>query len=96
MGSLDDPEPFLRVPVGPDAERILLVRDLLGADGWSTFAAERNGLPPRVAPATEAAMPSEHARARLRALDRWGHLDHWEDSDDGRAALEALRADEAE
>jgi len=92
MGCLDAPEPFLRIPVGPDSERILLVRDLLGADGWSTFAAERNGLPPQLAPEQEVAMPSEHARERLRALDRWGHLDHWEDTDVGRAALAVLRA----
>lgn len=90
LGSLDDPAPFLRVPVGPDAERILLVRDLLGPDGWSTFAAERNGLPPEVARPSD--IHTEAARERLKALDRWGHLDHWDDTEEGRAALAVLRA----
>ena len=90
LSSLHDPDPFLRVPVGPDAERILLVRDLLGADDWSLFAAERNGLPPEVARPSD--VHSDVARGRLKALDRWGHLDHWEDSEEGRAALEVLRS----
>ena len=93
LASIDAPEPFLRVPVGPDAERILLVRDLLGADDWSTLAAERNGLlPAEVAPVADVARLSPHARERLLALDRLGHLDHWADDEAGRAALEALRA----
>ena len=71
--------------------RDLLVRDLLGADDWSMFAAERNGLPPHVA--RPADVRSESARERLKALDRWGHLDHWEDSEEGRQALEILVQD---
>ena len=50
VASLEDPAPFLRVPVGADAERILHVRDGLGADAWSLLAAERNGLPAIVPP----------------------------------------------
>jgi NADP-dependent 3-hydroxy acid dehydrogenase YdfG len=95
IGSLADPSPFLRVPVGPDAERILLTRDLLGADDWSLLAAERNGLEPRtIAPIPDFTSLGKHHRDRLRALERLGHLDHWLDTPEGLAALDALMGDE--
>jgi NADP-dependent 3-hydroxy acid dehydrogenase YdfG len=75
LGSLDDPRPFLRVRVGPDAERILAARDLLGPDGWSTLAGERAGgaLPTA---ADVRGWPPE-ARDRHRRLHALRHLDHW-------------------
>lgn len=44
LASLADPAPFRRIPVGPDAERILALRELIGADPFTLLAARRNGL----------------------------------------------------
>lgn len=98
LATLDDPAPFRRVPVGPDAERILALRDALHADVWSRLAADRNGLeaPHSVAdlpaPAAALALALDDPRLEgLRAADRTGHLVHWADSADGREALQRLR-----
>ena len=109
IASLADPRPWLRVPVGADAERILALRDTLGADPWSTFAAERNGL-------TVSTHEDGQVRSALEVVSLWGkrrknakwkkaeqadlqptvsavklkHLDHWNDSENGRQALALL------
>jgi NAD(P)-dependent dehydrogenase (short-subunit alcohol dehydrogenase family) len=44
MDSLDDPRPWLRIPVGLDADRILGLKDNLSPDAWSRLAGARNGL----------------------------------------------------
>ncbi|MEQ1570760.1 MAG: SDR family oxidoreductase, partial [Myxococcota bacterium] len=43
VASLDDPAPYRRIPVGPDAERILALRDALGPHAWTRLAADRAG-----------------------------------------------------
>jgi short-subunit dehydrogenase len=43
LDSLDNTQPFLRIPVGRDSQRILKLRDTLGPDAWSLFAAQRVG-----------------------------------------------------
>lgn len=104
VASLDDPAPFRRVPVGPDARRILDLRDALPPDVWTMLAAERNGFVPMGRAAGEAlsaqetldllATPGEDALSRLEATLaalRHGHLDHWEADEVGRAALDGLR-----
>ncbi|MEQ1503303.1 MAG: SDR family oxidoreductase [Myxococcota bacterium] len=98
LASLTDPAPYRRVVVGPDAERILAVRDLLGPDGWTRLAGDRNGLD---APHGPGELPSPTELLALPAADpRWalasavaarGHLAHWAQSDDGRAALARIR-----
>lgn len=85
LAALADPSPFRRVPVGPDAERILAVKDRLGPDGWSLQAGQRNGAAPGPTPARVRALP-EAEKAELRFLREARHLDHW--SDDARAALD--------
>lgn len=105
--SLDDDVPFRRVVVGPDAERMIALRELLGADSWSRLAGQRNGLdaPPYdgdVLPAravlgvwaTHKRQPAELIDAlepTLYAL-HFGHLNHWDETEHGRAALEILHA----
>jgi NADP-dependent 3-hydroxy acid dehydrogenase YdfG len=94
--SLDDPAPFLRVPVGPDALRILGLRDALGADRWSRFAADRAGLEAPHAPG-EVLSPAEVLAGAAdldatRAAMAHGHLGHWAESAEGRAALARLAA----
>lgn len=44
VASLSDPAPFSRVPVGPDATRMLALRELIGADPYTLLAGRRNGL----------------------------------------------------
>ncbi|MEZ4237885.1 MAG: SDR family NAD(P)-dependent oxidoreductase [Myxococcota bacterium] len=95
--SLDDPAPFRRVPVGPDAERILALRDALGPDPWTRLAGDRNGL---VAPHTGDEVPSAEELLALPDVDpRWalvraahahGHLEHWAETEAGRRALARL------
>jgi len=68
VASLARPALFERVVVGPDAQRILDARDLLGADGFSLLSAERNG----AAGAFDATDLEPPVRDRLRALR---HLD---------------------
>ncbi len=98
VATLDDPTPFRRIPVGPDAERILAVRDALGPDRWSRLAGLRAGLraedadpelpdPADLPARLDAGSPPP---AGLLAAWRHGHLDHWGDSEAGRAALDAL------
>lgn len=98
--------PFARIPVGPDAECILAVRDALGPDNWSRFAADRVGLigphgEGQVLSADEvlalwsdpASDPPDPVAKRLRATvlaARHGHLQHWAGSPDGQRALDVL------
>ncbi|MCO4744264.1 MAG: SDR family oxidoreductase [Proteobacteria bacterium] len=96
VASLDDPRPFLRVPVGPDALRLLGLRDRLSPDAWVRLAGLRNGSPDTVGFDSDAYTPSELAAldepcaARLEASAHaltQGHLDHWsEDERDGLIA----------
>ena len=98
VASLDDPRPFYRVPVGPDSERIIALRDALGPDRWSRFAADRNGLE---APHAPGDFPSPQdivsdatagRRPSAEVLDAFasGHLDHWRESETGLQALQVL------
>lgn len=93
LASLDDPAPFLRVPVGVDARRILGLRDAVGPDGFVRVALERAGHsgPGDLDPGRLAGLPEGHPDLRLAAAARdHGHLGHWEASAAGRAALARL------
>jgi NAD(P)-dependent dehydrogenase (short-subunit alcohol dehydrogenase family) len=99
LASLDDPAPFLRLPVGADAQRILALRDTLGPDPWTRLAIDRQGFqgphPAGFVPSPEAllALPDGHPDlARARAADEARHLGHWTLTAPGRAALQRLRA----
>lgn len=97
VASLDDPAPFRRVIVGPDAERILALRDALGPHAWTRLAGDRAGL---VAEHVPEEVPGPAELLRLPAGDpRWGlarealrrgHLGHWAGDPAAEAALEAL------
>jgi NAD(P)-dependent dehydrogenase (short-subunit alcohol dehydrogenase family) len=95
VASLSDPAPFRRIPVGPDAARLLGLRDALSPDAWSLLAAERNGFASGPHPVGEVLSPAEVLAGRTDldatlAAWRFGHLDHWAGSDEGRAALARL------
>lgn len=98
---LDDERPFLRIPVGPDAERILGLRDALSPDAWVRLMAQRNGSASGSGEAGDVWTPEEVLAlpedpppgvlsSTLAAL-AFGHLEHWEDTEAGRRALEILR-----
>lgn len=97
LRSLDDPAPFRRVVVGADAQRILALRDRLGADPWTRLAVDRAGYagphepgavpPPEAVPALPAGDP---ALALAEAAAVAGHLGHWALTPPGRLALERL------
>lgn len=96
LASLDDPAPFRRVVVGPDAERMLALREALGADVWTRLAGDRNGLVaphgPQEVPSPDEvlALPEGDPRLELaRIAARHGHLP-WGESAEGRAALARL------
>ncbi|MEZ4319335.1 MAG: SDR family NAD(P)-dependent oxidoreductase [Myxococcota bacterium] len=104
VASLARNVPFERVVVGPDSVRILALREALGADGFSMLNARRNGLVvghsqpghvllPSEVQAVLAADPVDRAALEptLQAL-QYGHLDHWADTEAGRAALALLDA----
>lgn len=104
VGSLDDPTPFRRIPVGPDAQRMMGLRDAIAPDAWAILAGERNGLPtPPRAPGQVLspdevmellAAPSADALPRLEATLaalRHGHLDHWDVHPGGAEALARLK-----
>jgi len=104
LHSLDRDTAFERLVVGVDSERILTLREALGADAFSMLNIRRNGLrisaaPPGhvLSPAQVSAIfaepdpPFEQLEATLIA-HRLGHLDHWPDSDEGTAALALLDA----
>lgn len=104
--ALRAPEPFLRLPVGPDAERIIGLRDALGPDVWSRFAADRAGLeaPHRQGEVLDVdevlalwdrpdADPPDDVAAGLKptaTAARYGHLGHWQASFEGQRALAVL------
>ncbi len=94
MSQLDDPRPIARVPVGPDAVRLLGLKDALAPDVWSRFAADRNGLhgphlPGEVLSIDETlALPPDSAElASTRQAAAHGHLVHWAHTESGRLAL---------
>ena len=98
VASIDDPRPFVRVPVGPDAQRIIDLRDQLGPDPWARLSGARNGAPipdfegdlpspEQVLAAIEAGQPVSEA---VRAAHAKGHLDHWTETEAGQKALNAL------
>lgn len=104
--ALAAPEPFLRIPVGPDAEHIIGLRDALGPDAWSRFAADRVGLDAPHRPGDVLAVgevlalwdrpdadpPEDVARGLgpTAAAARHGHLGHWKESLEGQRALRVL------
>lgn len=93
--SLDDPSPFTRIPVGPDAVRILAARDALGPDPWSRLAADRAGLEAAHGPdqvlSPEEVLAADPARlGPTRAAAAHGHLEHWAETEAGRQALRIL------
>lgn len=99
LASLEDPAPFRRVVVGPDAERILALREALGPDGWTRLAGDRSGLvadhgPGDVpSPSEVLELAADDPRLDLaRAAFGHGHLQHWQNDSDGRAALDRLRS----
>ena len=65
MDSLDDPRPWLRIPVGLDANRILGLKDRLNPDAWSRLAGTRNGLEQTTTDPGDVLSPEQ-------VLDRWG------------------------
>jgi NAD(P)-dependent dehydrogenase (short-subunit alcohol dehydrogenase family) len=96
VASLADPAPFRRVMVGPDATRLLGLRSAIAPDAWALLAAERNGLvPPPHGPAEvlspEEVLAGTGDRGPTLAALAHGHLDHWEATGVGRAALDLLR-----
>jgi NAD(P)-dependent dehydrogenase (short-subunit alcohol dehydrogenase family) len=96
--SLTDPAPFRRIPVGRDAERILALREALGAEAWGRLSADRNGLddPHRrpgevLSPSEVLALPAGSALlGPTRAALVLGHLRHWDADELGRKALAHL------
>lgn len=99
VAGFGDPAPFRRSVVGADAARILALRAALGQDAWTRLAADRNGF---VGPHGAADVPGPDEVASLADDDprlalalaalRLGHLDHFEATEEGRAALSILRA----
>lgn len=95
LASLEDDRPFLRVPVGLDAARILAVRDALSPDGWVRLAAARLGCDPGhepgdvLPPGQALVAPVDDLGPTLVAW-RAGHLDHWADLPRGPEALRRL------
>lgn len=100
LESLADPTPFRRIAVGPDAERLMGMRDRLSPDGWVELMARRNGLWPLasvdggVLTASEVcALPGNapyEAVANTLAAYRAGYLDHWGEDLESQTALEIL------
>lgn len=93
VAALDDPRPFYRQPVGPDAVRMIGLKRELGADAATRLAGQRNG-GPAVAVLTpdEVITAPEDALHATRIAWQRGHLRHWERTAIGRQALERLRA----
>ncbi|MCB9673733.1 MAG: SDR family oxidoreductase [Alphaproteobacteria bacterium] len=106
VASLARPEAFERVIVGADSQRILTLREALGADAFSMLAARRNGLAVAHAPDGHVLLPAQVVAIldgpapdvdRLEATliaHHHGHLDHWADDGepDGPRALALLDA----
>ncbi len=101
LASLEDEAPFLRVPVGADAERILALRDALPVDAWARLLGARNGGPDAATAAGDVLSPGEllagesdaASLTATRAAWRQGHLDHWTTTEVGRRALSRLRGE---
>lgn len=98
LASLRDDAPFLRIPVGPDAQRILELRATLPPDAWPRLLGARNGGPegpfePGDVLPPEAVLEGadRDSLSATRAAWRHGHLEHWEETDVGRRALARLR-----
>lgn len=65
VDSLDDPSPWMRIPVGLDAVRILQLRDSLSPDAWSRLAGVRNGL-------QQTSLEAGEVQSAEQVLARWG------------------------
>ncbi len=91
LASLDDPRPFFRIPVGLDAERMLRLREALGADGWSLLQGARNGGGGSITP-EQVLAGDAHAVDVARAAAEAGQLEHWRAHEEGRRALRAIEA----
>jgi len=100
LASLRDERPFFRTGVGPDAERILGLRDALSPDAWVDLMARRNGVRPGSTDSGQLLAPAEVLGLGLDASSErfaptlaaygYGHLDHWTDTEDGQQALDLL------
>ncbi|MEO0605323.1 MAG: SDR family oxidoreductase, partial [Myxococcota bacterium] len=98
VASLDQPDRFLRVVVGPDAQDILGLRRGIGGDAFVQLSIERNGGPAGTHGRAHVLTPGEVLAAApdelgpTRAALRHGHLDHWAETDKGRRALARLES----
>lgn len=90
VSALDDPRPFYRQPVGPDAQRMLGLKDAIGPDPYSVLAGQRNAGPAPWSPAWVLGADDDELQP-MRIAAAQGHLDHWEHSDEGRRALVRLK-----
>lgn len=98
LDSLADPAPIRHVIVGPDAERMLGLREALGPEAWRRLAVDRSAPHPVPPSAHEVPTPEQllalesgdpgFLRARV-ALEH-GHLAHWSQTETGRKALAKL------
>ena len=89
--SLDDPRPYLHVPVGPDSERILATREALGPTRWGVLQGARNGAPdPDVFDPAHVLGADPSELGEVRAAWRNGQLGHWATLPDGPEALARL------
>lgn len=87
--ALDDERPFYREAVGPDAERMLGLKDAIGPDAYSLLAGQRNGGPALWTPAWVLSAPDEDLQPARHAAAA-GHLDHWSETEEGARALARL------
>ena len=95
IGSLDE-APFRRVIVGPDAQRILALRDQLGPDAFLRLQGDRNGVQgPHQAsdiptPSTLLTTDDPLIWQRAKQAAEAGQLEHWRQTDEGSVALSKL------
>lgn len=89
--SLDDPRPYLHLPVGPDSERILATREALGPTRWGVLQGIRNGAPdPGLFSPTAVLGAPPEALGEVLVAWRNGQLVHWEGLERGSEALARL------
>lgn len=98
--SLSDPRPFFRVQVGPDSQRIVGLRDAIDHDAWVVLMARRNGMFHGMSGPADVMTPPEvlsygvdgpdDVFAATTAAWHYGHLGHWDETDEGREALHIL------
>jgi len=100
VASLSDPRPFFRVQVGPDSERIVGLRDAIDHDAWVVLMARRNGMFHATSGPNDVMTPPEVLSYGVTGPDdvfaatttawNYGHLGHWDETDEGQAALHVL------